>query len=55
MSSIMSRLSYMFRILFSSIAKHVRIDSDVCCYIFNIRPIIVSKHLELVKADPRLL
>jgi hypothetical protein len=47
MLSIISRLPYMSRILFSSIAKHVRIASDACCCIFNIKPAMVSKHSEL--------
>jgi hypothetical protein len=49
MSSIMSRLPYMSRILFLCIAKHVRIASDACCGFFNIRPAMISKHSELAK------
>jgi hypothetical protein len=45
----MSRLSYMSKILFRSITKHVRIASDACCYFFNIRSAMVSKHSEIVK------
>jgi hypothetical protein len=49
----MSRLPYMSRILFWSIAKHIRIDSDTCCCFFNIRPAMVRKYSELVKRQAR--
>jgi hypothetical protein len=44
----MSKLPYMSRI-FLSIAKHVRIASNACCYFFNIRSVMISKHSKLAK------
>jgi hypothetical protein len=38
---------------FLNIAKHVRIASNACCYFFNIRSAMVSKHSELVKRQAR--
>jgi hypothetical protein len=38
---------------FSSIAKHVRIAFNACCYFFNIRSVMVSKYRE--EAGPRPL
>jgi hypothetical protein len=63
MSSIISRLSYMFRILFWSIVKHIRI-LFLCIalnlllmhvVVFNIRSAMVSKkYLEIVKKQAEI-